>query len=52
MILGRKKAIIGNPRLDMCSRQVFMYEDFKNLVEINKMNETAFMAPKKSQIFL
>ena len=37
--IGRKKAIVVNPRLDMCSRQVYMYEEFKDLVEINKIRD-------------
>ena len=36
---GRKKAIIANPRLDMCSRQVYMYDEFKDLVDIFKIRD-------------
>ena len=38
-IEGRKKAIIGNPRLDMCSRQVYMHDEFKDLVDIFKIRD-------------
>ena len=34
---GRKKAIVLNPRHDLSSRQIYMYEEFKDLVEINKI---------------
>lgn len=36
---GRKKAVVKNPRLDMCSRQVFMHDEFKNLVELYKIRD-------------
>ena len=36
---GRKKAVVTNPRLDMCSRQVFMHDEFKDIVEINKIRD-------------
>ena len=28
---------MSNPRLDLCSRQVFMHEELKDQVEINKI---------------
>jgi hypothetical protein len=36
---GRKKAVVKNARLDMCSRQVFMHDEFKNLVELYKIRD-------------
>lgn len=36
---GRKKAVVVNPRLDLCSRQVFMHEEFKDLVEVYKVRD-------------
>jgi hypothetical protein len=36
-IKGRKQAVVLNPRLDSCSRQVYMHEEFKDDVEINKI---------------
>jgi len=36
-LLGRRKAIVSNPRLDLCSRQVFMHEEFKDQVEVSKI---------------
>lgn len=36
---GRKKAVVKNARLDMCSRQVFMHDEFKNLVELFKIRD-------------
>jgi hypothetical protein len=43
---GRKKAVIANPRLDMTSRQVFMYDEFKDQVEIRKIRDH-FICNKK-----
>ena len=34
---GRKKAIVANARNDLTSRQIFMYEQFKDRVGINKI---------------
>ncbi len=36
---GRKKAVVVNPRLDLCSRQIFMHEEFKDLVEVYKIRD-------------
>ncbi|CAF0854640.1 unnamed protein product [Brachionus calyciflorus] len=36
---GRTKAVVDNPRLDTCSRQVYMFDEFKGLVEINKIRD-------------
>jgi len=37
--IGRKKAVVANPRLDLTSRQVFMYDEFKDQVEIRKLRD-------------
>jgi DNA-directed RNA polymerase I and III subunit RPAC1 len=37
--LGRKKAYVENSRLDLCSRQVFMQDDFKDRVQMNKIRD-------------
>jgi len=34
---GRKKAVVANARNDLTSRQIFMYEQFKDRVGINKI---------------
>jgi DNA-directed RNA polymerases I and III subunit RPAC1 len=34
---GRKKAIVVNSRKDMCSRQAFMYDEFKDSISISKI---------------
>jgi len=36
---GRKKAKVVNPRLDLCSRQVLMHDEFKDLVEVYKVRD-------------
>ena len=36
---GRKKAVVVNPRVDLCSRQIFMHEEFKDLVEVYKIRD-------------
>ncbi len=36
---ARKKAVVVNPRLDLCSRQVFMHDEFKDLVEVYKVRD-------------
>lgn len=36
---GRKIAVVANPRLDLCSRQIFMYDEFKDLVEVYKVRD-------------
>lgn len=36
---GRRKALVTNPRLDLCSRQIFMHDEFKDLVEVYKVRD-------------
>lgn len=36
---GRNKAIVKNARNDMCSRQVYMYEEFKESVKLHKIRD-------------
>jgi DNA-directed RNA polymerases I and III subunit RPAC1 len=36
---GRKRAIVKNSRIDMCSRQVYMYEEFKESVKLHKIRD-------------
>lgn len=36
---GRKKAVVKNARLDTCSRQVYMHDEFKDEVEICKIKD-------------
>lgn len=36
---GRRKAAVANPRLDLCSRQIFMHDEFKDQVEVFKVRD-------------
>lgn len=39
-----KEAIVANPRLDSCTREVFRHQKFKDMVELGRVREHALFS--------